>query len=211
MMKFIVLLVSIIVTAFPLIGMGSLEFTAKVGITVPNDELGQMYDSRNNTEESDNLIIQQNSGATAGWTVGFKALMPLSNLFHAYIHAGIHELGENNYTIYSEEGQQEGFIVAEQFIIPAGMGMEMHLLDSAATDLYFTGQINFNYLSSYNKTLTSLEGPSSSNIGYGLGIGSNFDLGLLGLNIEVLFSALNLSESNRGLKTLTSLTIGMTF
>jgi|GEM_PF-2757461 len=219
MARSITLLSLLIITTIHSMAIGGVELTLKAGLTIPNNALGRIY---NSSEVSiDQTVVNFNDAeASAGYTVGIKGLIPLSEVFHAYAHIGIHQTGETIYTLYEGLGNDDelGTVTASQFIVPVGVGMELHFLEIAIADLYITGQFNLNYLTSDVEFLASQldlekDDPSNTRMGYGLGVGSNFDLKLIEINTELLFHTLNsvLSESDEDMKTLVSLTVGLTF
>lgn len=197
---------------------GGLELTIKGGFTVPNDELGNIYNAETKSINGDIVTFNDLETAT-GYTIGLKAALPISDFLYGYAHAGIHQTGEEEYSLETLDGSQAYSFTASQFIIPVGVGAEIRFLEAAITDNYITGQLNFNYITSdVEIAAAQLQGDlnESTNdvrMGYGIGVGTDLDLKLIKANVELLYQALNpvLSEDQEDLKTLVSLTVGIVF
>jgi hypothetical protein len=208
--------------SFKCMAIGGLELTIKGGLSIPNDELGNVYNAENKSINGDIVTFQDVEAAT-GYTVGLKAAVPITDYLYGYAHAGIHQTGEQEYQLIAGTGSSTetyGTITASQFIIPVGVGAELRFFEVAMADLYTTAQLNFNYLTSDFEIVSSAlndgtisDATSDARLGYGIGIGSDFDFKVIETNVELLFQSLNpvLAEEEEDMKTLVSLTVGLVF
>ncbi len=203
---------------------GGLDLTIKGGLTVPNDEVGMVYNTSEPTLSGNNNQVIANlreSEAGAGYTIGVKLSTAFTDFLTGYAHIGVHQTGEEEFQIYQGIGDSQtelGTMTASQFIVPIGAGAEFHFLEFNILDLYATGQLNLNYLTSdveivANQVGNLDEDPSDIRMGYGFGVGSNFDFKLIELNAEILYQALNpiLDDDGEDMKSLVSLTVGIVF
>ncbi|GAB5464796.1 MAG: hypothetical protein Kapaf2KO_02320 [Candidatus Kapaibacteriales bacterium] len=198
---------------------GPAELTFKGGLMIPSDNLGQVY-NQDEVTINEEIRTFDDLEARTGYSLGIKVAASLADWLKVYGHIGIHNTGTAEYAIYSDLSKNDeiGTLRANQFIVPVGGGLELHFLEVSQFDFYLTPQLNFNYITNDVELIGNAVGalesnPQNARLGYGIGGGTDIDLGVVIVNTELLYQNINTvfrGEDELG-KGLVSLTVGLTF
>ncbi|MCK5742645.1 MAG: outer membrane beta-barrel protein [Chlorobi bacterium] len=184
------------ITALCLLGTAPLravDLGIYAGLSAPNDEINNVM------KLTDNNTIGKfiREAAEVGYHIGIKTRIPMSENFIFRGGIAYHSFPETKLFI---ETHQEIPIVTSQNIIPVSAGVNFYLLKSVV-GVYATGELTYNYISSsvdyvkdeFIKIGIPLEKTDPVNtVGFGLGVGVDFDLKLVTLNLEAKYSRANL-------------------
>lgn len=187
------------------------------GLSTPNDQINNVY----NSSKLDNGVYDMfREGTKLGYHVGAKIRVGMSdNLFFV---GGIayHKFPQT--TIDVKDPTRNDTVIAtlqtSQNVIPITAGVNFFLIKQFI-GLYAVGELTYNYVSSsvdYNQgsiPLSISKSPTDSRIGFGLGAGSDFDIKLITLNLEIKYNYINLIGQKAGeeSKAFVSVSLGAIF
>lgn len=186
-----------------------------IGLSTPNDKVGDIYNHDNldlgNSKEG-NLISK---GMDAGYNLGVKLRLPLNDNIHFVGSIGWNRFPEQTLEVRDPKADTVLLTLESSTnIIPITAGVNAYLFKSFI-GLYATGDLSYNYISSsvdYKRGDVSIPiktSPSDNRLGFGLGLGVDFNVGLVILNIEGKYNHTNLIGKDDKEKDKSYVTLGV--
>jgi opacity protein-like surface antigen len=185
---------------------GPLELHFKAGLSTPNDKISKVYsdESLNGNDISSGDFFTEN--AELGYHLGVNARISLSEFFQFIGGVEFHRFPNSEFKIIDPRDQKVYRFKSTQNIIPVFAGIDFNFINTELLDIYATGGFAYNYISNSIDLLTEETdfsvpldmSPTDSRIGYFLGAGTDFNLGLLKLNLELKYHHINLIGKDRG-------------
>lgn len=185
---------------------GPLELQFKAGLSTPNDKISKVYSdenlSSNNISSGD--FFTENSAL--GYHLGAAARIELSELMNLVGGIEFHRFPRSEFKIKDPQTGDIYQFKSTQNIIPIFVGANINFINTEFLDIYATGGFAYNYISnsvdlSDNESNFSVPldmSPTDTRIGYFLGAGTDFNLGLLKLNLELKYQHINLIGKDTG-------------
>jgi len=200
-----------------------LDFGFQIGLSTPNDKIADVYNKNkitmnDSTNQIGNFI---SDGMDVGYHLAVKGRIGLSDNADFILGFGIHRFPQTTIEVKDPTNNELlATLGSNTNIVPITAGMNVYLIRSFV-GLYASGDLTYNYISSTleyidDKTKVSVpltKTPSDSRLGFGLGAGVDFSLGLIMLNVEAKYNYLNLigKEESEGNKSYLSLGVGVYF
>jgi opacity protein-like surface antigen len=189
------------------------------GLSTPNDQINDIYNRDKYTDKEDAVRNFIREGTTAGYHIGMKARIDLSEGIVFVGSISWNKFPQTDIEITDpESGEVLTTLESSQNIIPISAGINAYLLKSLI-GVYATGDLTYNYITSsvdYKSGSVSIPfstTPTDNRVGFGLGAGVDLDLSLLTLNLEGKYNHANLigKITDEETKTYFTLTFGVYF
>ena len=196
----IILFVLFFTTSSSVLAIGYLDFAVTLGLSTPNSQISNIYNRENmNTAVEDKDLSFLYGGLDLGWNLGINVQIELKEDINLNLGFAWHKFPENNNYVDVTNVQDQGWFKASTSIIPVTVGLDYYLLHSFI-GLYIKGDLAYNHISSnvntildvYDETNVILTNTKNGRFGCGLGMGAEFDAGLLRLALEAKYNWLNL-------------------
>lgn len=222
MKKAIILAIILTITSyFPARSEGSLEMSFKLGLSTPNDQVNNIYNS-GTLEGQDVLGRLWREGTKLGYHLGIGLRLPLDENFKFVGGIAWHRFPETKIEIKDQTSQNLlATLQTTQNVFPINAGVNFYPLITDFINIYGTGELTYNFISStvdYVKNditfpLNIDTAPMDNRVGFGLGVGFDIDIKLLILNLEAKYNFMNLigKESGEPDKTYFTLSLGVVF
>jgi|GEM_PF-620761 len=187
---------------------GPLGLHFKAGLSTPNDMISKVYSNENLTSNnigSGNFFTEN---ADMGYHLGVAARIELSSMFHLVGGLEFHRFPRSEFKIKDPQTGEIHSFKSTQNIIPVHAGINLAFINTDLLNIYATGGFAYNYISNSVDYVTEESGvavplnldlsPTDSRVGYFLGAGTDFDLQLLKINLELKYQHINLIGKETG-------------
>lgn len=194
-----------------------------IGLSTPNDKIADVYNKNKVTlNDSTNSIGKfLNGGMDAGYHIGVKGRIELSDNADFVVGFGLHRFPETDIKVTDPQDPTKvlATLTSTTNVVPINAGLNFYLMRSFI-GLYATGDLTYNYISSsldYKGSsdipIPLTKSPTDSRLGFGFGAGMDISLGLIMLNLEAKYNYLNLigKEEDEGNKSFLSFGLGVYF
>lgn len=189
-----------------------------VGLSTPNDQINNVYNSNDYTSTSV-LYKLFREGISSGYHIGAVGRFDLIDKFSIVGGIAWHKFPQTEIEVIDPtSGDTVASLETSQNIIPITVGVNFYLIRSIL-GVYGTGQLTYNYISNsvdynYKNVPISLnQSPTDHRVGFGLGAGIDIDAILMTLNLEAKYNIINLIGKTNDEKTKSyfSLSLGVLF
>ncbi len=199
-----------------------IRFGIRAGLSTPSDKLADVYNKQDGitlkNDAKTYLGNLQDKGMSAGYFVGMRLKISLSDYIDFYGSLSWNKFPEQEIVIKSEELNLEATLKQSTNVIPVNAGLQLYLFKSLI-GVYGLGEIGYSHINSSIDIPVGVisadisNSPAYSRIGFGLGVGVDLNLKLLTLNIEGKYTYANLigKEDNEPKKSFVQLGIGVYF
>ncbi len=174
------------------------QFGIRAGLSTPSDKVGDIYNKNTaSLLDEDGLASLVNDGMGAGYFVGMRVKVAMSDYADFYGGLSWNKFPENEITVKHESLDFDVKLLSSTNIVPINAGMQLYLFRSLI-GVYGLGELSYNYISSSidypleGIGLQLSKSPADSRIGFGLGAGVDLNLKLITLNLEAKYSYANL-------------------
>ncbi|MEZ4723846.1 MAG: hypothetical protein R2863_04230 [Candidatus Kapaibacterium sp.] len=185
---------------------GPLGLHFKAGLSTPNDMISKVYSNENLTSNnigSGNFFTEN---ADMGYHLGVAARIELSDMFHFVGGVEFHRFPRSEFKIKDPQTGEIHQFKSTQNIFPIHAGINLAFINTNLVNVYTTGGFAYNYISNSVDYVTDDSdysvpldmSPTDSRIGYFLGAGTDLDLQLLKLNLELKYQHINLIGKDSG-------------
>ena len=185
---------------------GPLGLHFKAGLSTPNDMISKVYSNENLTSNnigSGNFFTEN---ADMGYHLGVAARIELSDMFHFVGGVEFHRFPRSEFKIKDPQTGEIHQFKSTQNIFPIHAGINLAFINTDLLNIYATGGFAYNYISNSVDYVTDDSdysvpldmSPTDSRIGYFLGAGTDLDLQLLKLNLELKYQHINLIGKDSG-------------
>ena len=185
---------------------GPLGLHFKAGLSTPNDMISKVYSNENLTSNnigSGNFFTEN---ADMGYHLGVAARIELSDMFHFVGGVEFHRFPRSEFRIKDPQTGEIHQFKSTQNIFPIHAGINLAFINTNLVNVYATGGFAYNYISNSVDYVTDDSdysvpldmSPTDSRIGYFLGAGTDLDLQLLKLNLELKYQHINLIGKDSG-------------
>lgn len=185
---------------------GPLGLHFKAGLSTPNDMISKVYSNENLTSNnigSGNFFTEN---ADMGYHLGVAARIELSDMFHFVGGVEFHRFPRSEFKIKDPQTGEIHQFKSTQNIFPIHAGINLAFINTNLVNVYTTGGFAYNYISNSVDYVTDDSdysvpldmSPTDSRIGYFLGVGTDLDLQLLKLNLELKYQHINLIGKDSG-------------
>ncbi|MCB0701274.1 MAG: outer membrane beta-barrel protein [Ignavibacteriae bacterium] len=185
---------------------GPLGLHFKAGLSTPNDMISKVYSNENLTSNnigSGNFFTEN---ADMGYHLGVAARIELSDMFHFVGGVEFHRFPRSEFKIKDPQTGEIHQFKSTQNIFPIHAGINLAFINTNLVNVYATGGFAYNYISNSVDYVTDDSdysvpldmSPTDSRIGYFLGAGTDLDLQLLKLNLELKYQHINLIGKDSG-------------
>lgn len=185
---------------------GPLQLHFKAGLSTPSDKISKVYsdESLNANDISSGEFFTEN--ADMGYHIGANARIELSEMFQFVGGVEFHRFPNSSFRIVDPSSQKVYEFKSTQNIVPIFVGIDFNFINTEVIDIYATGGFAYNYISNSidlqtEETEFSVPldmSPVDSRVGYFLGAGTDFNLGLLKLNLELKYHNINIIGKEDG-------------
>lgn len=194
----------------------TMNFGFQVGLSTPSDKVADVYNSSRVQLNKDSIGSLINNGMDAGYYIGVKGRIPLTDKIDLSLGLGWNRFPEAELTVVDPKDPTKVLmtLTSTTNVVPITAGLNMYLFKSFL-GLYATGDIAYNYISTsvdykYSGVDIPLQkSPADSRIGVGLGAGVDFDLKILKLNVEGKYNYMNLIGKDDAEKDKSYFTLGV--
>lgn len=185
---------------------GPLGLHFKAGLSTPNDKVSQVYSDEslntNNIESGDFFT----DNADLGYHVGVAARIELSKLFHLVGGIEFHRFPRSEFRIKDPDTGEFHKFKSTQNIFPVHAGINFSIINTELLGIYATGGFAYNYISNSVDYVTEESdfgvpldlSPTDSRAGYFFGAGTDLDLQIFKLNLEMKYHHINLIGKEDG-------------
>lgn len=185
---------------------GPLELQFKAGLSTPNDKISKVYSDENLSSSNISSGNFFTENADLGYHLGAAARIELSDLFQFVGGIEFHRFPRSDFKIKDPQTGDIYQFKSTQNIIPVFAGVNFNFINTELFDFYLTGGFAYNYISNSVDLVDSKSNfsvpldmsPTESRIGYFFGAGSDLNLGLLKLNLELKYQQINLIGKDTG-------------
>lgn len=203
---------TILVTSIMLINFNSAQAAGplglhfKAGLSTPNDMISKVYsdDNLNTNDISSGDFFTDN--AEMGYHLGVAARIELSPMFHFVGGVEFHRFPRSEFKIKDPQTGEIHQFKSTQNIIPIHAGINLAFINTDFLNVYATGGFAYNYISNSvdyvsdesNFSVPLDMSPTDSRIGYFFGAGTDFDLQIFKLNLELKYQHINIIGKEAG-------------
>ncbi len=185
---------------------GPLGLHFKAGLSTPNDMISKVYSDENLTSNniSSGDFFTDNAGL--GYHLGVAARIELTPMFHFVGGVEFHRFPRSEFKIKDPQTGEIHQFKSTQNIIPIHAGINLAFINTEVWNVYATGGFAYNYISNsvdyvseesdYSIPLDM--SPTDSRMGYFVGAGTDLDLQILKLNLELKYQHINLIGKETG-------------
>ncbi len=191
---------------------GPLGLHFKAGLSTPNDQISQVYSDDNLTSSNISSGEFFSENADMGYHLGVAARVEISKMFHFVGGVEFHRFPRSEFKLVipnEDTGENEVHkFKSTQNIIPIHAGINLAFINTELLNIYATGGFAYNYISNSVDYVTEESdiavplnldlSPTDSRIGYFLGAGTDIDLQLLKINLELKYQHINLVGKDTG-------------
>jgi opacity protein-like surface antigen len=187
---------------------GPLGLHFKGGLSTPNEKIARVYSNENLTSNnigSGNFFTEN---ADMGYHLGVAARIELSDMFHFVGGVEFHRFTRSEFKIKDPQTGEIHEFKSTQNIIPIHAGINLAFISTDVWNVYATGGFAYNYISNSVDYVTEESGvsvplnldlsPTDSRVGYFVGAGTDIDLQILKLNLELKYQHINLINKDDG-------------
>lgn len=206
-----------LIMSIPAKSQGSLELIAKLGLSTPNNQINNIYNS-NTLKVEDLLGYLSREGAKLGYHFSLGIRYPLADEFKLVAGIAWHRFPETDIEVKNPNDQTLLLKLSTvQNVFPINVGVNFYPIPSDFINVYGVGELSYNYISytvDYNDIPLNLDtSPVYNRVGFGLGAGIDLNVKLLILNLEAKYNIMNLigKESGEPDKSYVTLSLGVVF
>lgn len=209
----------------------NVDFGVEIGLSTPNSQINNIYERDYQAVFQTISSIRQDTiigdmlrdGAKVGYHFGVRVKVPLNDYFKFTGSIAYHRFQQSQIDVRHPVTQELlATLFTIQNIIPVSVGADFYFLKTGIMDFYVTGEVGFNKYSFSTDvpltkdntiTLPIQESGSYNNFGADYGLGIDFHLALLKLNLDARYHVLDLVNSfgNNNKKNFLSLSLGIYF
>lgn len=185
---------------------GPLGLHFKAGLSTPNDKVSKVYsDEQLNTSKITSGDFFTDN-AELGYHLGVAARIELSELFHLVGGIEFHRFPRSEFRIKNPDTGEIHKFKSTQNIFPVHLGINFSFINSELLGIYATGGLAYNYISNSVDYVAEESdfsipldlSPTDSRAGYFFGAGTDFDLQIFKLNLELKYHHINLIGKEAG-------------
>jgi hypothetical protein len=175
------------------------QFGFRVGLSTPSDKLADVYNKQNGIsitkDAEDNFASLKDNGMSAGYFVGMRLKVALSDYADFYGSLSWNKFPEKEIDIFIDE-KFTAKLKQSTNVIPINAGIQLYLFKSLI-GVYGLGEVGYNYINSSVDIPVGIvsvdfsNSPSYNRIGFGLGLGVDVNLKLVTLNVEGKYNYAN--------------------
>lgn len=178
---------------------GPLGLHFKAGLSTPNDKISKVYsDEQLNTSHITSGDFFTDN-ADLGYHIGVAARIEMTKILHFVGGVEFHRFPRSEFRIKNPDTGEIHQFKSTQNIFPVHAGINLAFINSDVLSIYATAGIEYNYISNSVDYVTDKSdfsvpldlSPADSRIGYFLGAGTDLDLQIFKLNLEVKFHHIN--------------------
>ncbi len=193
----------------------SLQIGVNIGLSTPNNELNNIYNS-SSIQNVGNFVRQ---GTKLGYHVGIRGRLNLSDNLMFVGGIAYHKFPQTSISIFNPSSPNDTITLSvTENVIPITAGVNYYIIKQFI-GLYGVGELSYNYISSsvdaqYGSIPVQLsKSPTDSRIGFGIGAGMDLDVKLVTLNLEAKYNMINLIGQKAGeqSKAFVSVALGVFF
>ncbi len=185
---------------------GPLGLHFKAGLSTPNDQISKVYSDDNLTSNNISTGDFLTENAELGYHLGVAARIELSKMFHFVGGVEFHRFPRSEFKIKDPQTGEIHQFKSTQNIIPIHAGINLAFINTDLLNIYATGGFAYNYISNSvdyvsnesNYSVPLDMSPTDSRLGYFLGAGTDLDLKLFKLNLELKYQHINLIGKDLG-------------
>lgn len=185
---------------------GPLGLHFKAGLSTPNEMIAKVYSDDNLTSSNIGSGNFFTDNAALGYHLGVSARVELSDMFHFVGGVEFHRFPRSEFKIKDPQTGEIHQFKSTQNIFPIHAGINLAFINTNLVNVYTTGGFAYNYISNSVDYVTDDSdysvpldmSPTDSRIGYFLGAGTDLDLQLLKLNLELKYQHINLIGKDSG-------------
>ena len=189
---------------------GPLGLHFKAGLSTPNDKVSKVYSDENLTSNNISTGDFFIDHADLGYHLGVAARIELSQLFHLVGGVEFHRFPRSEFRIKvlnEDTGEMETHkFKSTQNIFPVHAGINFAVINSDLLGVYATGGLAYNYISNSVDIVTEESdfsvpldlSPTDSRAGYFFGAGTDINLQIFKLNLEMKYHHINLIGKDTG-------------
>lgn len=204
--------ITILITSIMLINFNSVQAAGplglhfKAGLSTPNDMISKVYSDESLTANNISTGDFFTESSELGYHLGVAARIELSKMFHFVGGVEFHRFPRSEFKIKDPQTSEIHEFKSTQNIIPIHAGINFAFISTDFISVYATGGFAYNYISN-SVDYVSKEStysipldmsPADSRIGYFVGAGTDFDLQIFKLNLEVKYQQINLVGKETG-------------
>jgi opacity protein-like surface antigen len=192
-----------------------------VGLSTPNDNISQIYNTDNIYDAEKNLYDLIGDAANYGWHLGIKGVLGFNTNYSFTFGFFYHTFPNSKINVVDPETDQVlGTITTDQTLYSVDAGLHWYILN-AALKLYAIGALQYNILDNgidYQSTDNDPNNdpiPTDQNdnrVGLGVGAGLDFELIIIRALLEAKYNFINIigkSTSEEESKNYFSLSLGI--
>lgn len=185
---------------------GPLGLHFKAGLSTPNDMISKVYSDESLTANNISTGDFFTENSALGYHLGVAARIELSKMFHFVGGVEFHRFPRSEFKIKDPQTGEIHEFKSTQNIIPIHAGINLAFINTDVINVYATGGFAFNYISNSvdyvskesNYSVPLDLSPADSRIGYFFGAGTDFDLQIFKLNLELKYQHINLIGKETG-------------
>ncbi|MFN3195069.1 MAG: outer membrane protein [Chlorobiota bacterium] len=171
----------------------------KGGLSTPNDKIASVYSDENLTTDNITSGDLFNENSNLGYHVGLGLRVGISDMFDFVGGVEFHRFTRSEFKIKDPESREIYTMRSTQNIFPVNAGVNLKVINTDIFGVYGTAGLAYNYISNSVDYLTEESdfsvpldlSPDDSRVGYFIGAGTDVNVGLLKLNLEIKYQHIN--------------------
>jgi opacity protein-like surface antigen len=211
--SFIIIIAKItIITTFCLINFNissaqsGTDLHFKGGLSTPNDKIASVYSEENLTTDNVTSGDLFNENSNLGYHIGLGLRIGISDMLDFVGGVEFHRFTRSEFKIKDPESGEINTMRSTQNIFPVNAGVNLKIINTDIFGVYGTGGLAYNYISNSVDFLTEESdfsvpldlSPDDSRLGYFFGAGTDLNIGLLKLNLELKYHHINFIGKEEG-------------
>ncbi len=185
-----------------------------IGLSTPNSQINDIYNSEK-INLNNNLWNVARESAKIGYHLGLNLSLPLTDNFNFRGAITLNRFPKSELRLYFPQEPYDTVILRTiQNFIPISAGIDLYIFKSAVSP-YLSGNLSYFYILNsidivkLNQELPIATSKTDSRIGAGLGLGLDFNVGLVTLNVEAKYWFVNLIGNTSEERDKNFLTLGV--
>ncbi|PKL80925.1 MAG: hypothetical protein CVV25_01725 [Ignavibacteriae bacterium HGW-Ignavibacteriae-4] len=187
---------------------GPLGLHFKAGLSTPNDKISKVYSDESLTTKNVSSGDFLTDNADLGYHLGVAARVEMTEMLHFVGGIEFHRFPRSEFRIIDPQTGEKHKFKSTQNIIPIHAGINLAFINTDLLNIYATGGFAYNYISNSVDYVTEESdfavplnldlSPTDSRIGYFVGAGTDLDLKVFKLNLELKYQHINLIGKDTG-------------
>lgn len=189
---------------------GGTDLHFKAGLSTPNNKIANVYSDENLTRENITSGDLYSENSDLGYHLGIGLRVGVSELIDFVGGVEFHRFTRSEFKIKDPNSNEVYSMVSTQNIFPVNAGINLNIINTDILGIYGTGGLAYNYISNtvdYKDEESGLSvplnldlSPDDSRMGYFFGAGTDLNVGLLKLNLELKYHHINFIGKAEGEK-----------